>query len=105
MTTRSITVIVNKLKEEIKDLLVRLKWSESAVATVSEDEIGNKDFLLSLTETNITTLCSITRKPGGGENGHKVLKITEDCQSSHQTGCVLGSTPIQHTPTLGPSYR
>ena len=78
MTTRSTTTTANKLKEEIKDLLVRLKWSESAAAAIFEDEIDNKDLLPSLTKTNITKLCSITRKPGCRENGHKVSMIAKD---------------------------
>ena len=66
------------LKKEIKDLLICLKWSELAAATVFENEIDNKSLLPFLTKANITKLCSITCKLGGGADGNKVSMIAED---------------------------
>ena len=76
--TRSVTATSAASKKEINDMLVVLKWSEATAGTVSEDEINNKDLLPSLTKANITKLCSITRKPGGGKQGHNVSMIAKD---------------------------
>ena len=78
MSMRSTTQIADKLKKDIKDLLILLKWSEPASTTVSKDEINNKELLPSLSRTNTTKLCSITHKPGEGQDGNKVSMIAED---------------------------
>ena len=72
------TQIVDGLIKEIKDIIILLEWSENALTTVPEDEIDNKELLLSLSDTNIPKLCSITCKPSGGADGNKVLMIAED---------------------------
>ena len=78
MATRSAIATSTVSKKEVKDMLVIIKWSEVTAKTVSEDEIDNKALLPSLSEANITKLCSITRKLGGGEQGHKVSMVAED---------------------------
>ena len=65
-------------KAAVKAFLIAIKWSEAAAGTISEDEIDTKELLPFLTVTNISKLCSITRKPGGGDAGHKVSMIAED---------------------------
>jgi len=68
-------------REEIKDLLILLKWSTDAAKSVSEDEIDDKKLLPLLSEVHITKLCSIMLMPDNRVDGHKVsimLKITSN---------------------------
>ena len=78
MATRSVARVSAVTKLAVKVFLITIKWSEAALGTISEDEIDTKELLPFLTVTNISKLCSITRKPGGRDAGHKVSKIAED---------------------------
>ena len=62
----------------IKTFLIAIKWSDYTTGSISEDGIDTKEQLPYLTVSNISKLCSITRKPGGGEAGYKVPMIAED---------------------------
>ena len=79
MTTQSTTCASTVTKLAIKTLLIAIKWFDSAAGTISEDEIDTKEQLPYLTVSNmLSLLCYMTRKPGGGEAGHKVSMIAED---------------------------
>ena len=65
-------------KLAMKTFLIVIKWSDAAVGSISEYVIDSKEQFPYLTVTNISKLCSITRKPGGGEASHKASMITED---------------------------
>ena len=71
-------LLEKNLQKEMKDLLILIKWSDATATSVSEDEINNKILPPQLSKAHITKLCPIVRKPGGGEDGHKVLMIAED---------------------------
>ena len=58
-------------KLAVKIFLITIKWSEAVAGTISEDDIDTKELLPFLTVTNISKLCSLTRKPGGDKQGHK----------------------------------
>ena len=78
MATRATARVSAATKLAVKTFLITIKLSEAAAGTISEDEIDTKELLTFLTVTNISKLCSITRKSGGGEQGHKVSMIAED---------------------------
>ena len=78
MATQSAVCVSTATKQAVKTFLIAIKWSEAAAGTISEDEIDTKELLPFLTVINISKLCSIPRKPGGGDAGHKVSMIAED---------------------------
>ena len=77
MPRRSAVTASAASKLEVKTFLIAIKWSDAAAGTISEDEIDTKELLPFLTVTNISKLCSITRKPGSGDAGNKVSMIAE----------------------------
>ena len=78
MVIQSKTRASTATKLAIKTFLIAIKWFDAAVCAISEGEIDTKEQLPYFTVANISKLCSITRKPGGVDAGHKISMITED---------------------------